>query len=46
MWNTPLLKKLGIATLPANIISDKSGKVLARNLSGVELSKKLDELLK
>ena len=46
MWQTPILGQLGITCLPANIVADKSGKVLARNLATVELRKKLDELLK
>lgn len=46
MWQMPVLSQLGITCIPANIVSDKSGKILARNLANTELRKKLDELLK
>lgn len=45
MFQSPLLAQLGIATLPANIVSDKQGKIVARNLSSSELEKKVKQML-
>lgn len=46
MWNTPLLEKTGIATVPGNIITDKSGKIIARNLDSQQLEDKIKSILK
>lgn len=32
MWDTPILKQFGLATVPGNIITDNGGKVIGRNL--------------
>ena len=45
MFQSPVLAQLGIATLPANIVSDKQGNIIARNLSGNDLQSKVKELL-
>lgn len=37
MWDTPLLRKLGICTVPGNVVADESGKIIARGLNSREL---------
>lgn len=46
MWDTPLLAKFGIATIPGNIIADKSGKIIARNLNASQLRERIESILK
>ena len=46
MWETPLLSKFGFGDLPANIIVDNKGRIIARNLSPMKLDEKIEELLK
>ena len=46
LWQSPVLSQLGIATLPANIIVDKQGNIVARNLSMSDLKDKIEALLK
>lgn len=46
LWKSPILAQLGIATVPANIITDKKGIVVARNLTTIKLKEKIEELLK
>lgn len=46
MWQSPILKTLGINTLPGNIVVDEDGTILARNLSADKMKKKVNELLK
>lgn len=45
MFQSPALAQLGIATLPANIVSNKHGKIIARNLSSTDLQDKVKLLL-
>ena len=45
MFQSPVLAQLGIATMPANIVSDKHGKIIARNLSSTDLQDKVKLLL-
>ena len=45
MWQSPVLTQLGIATIPANIVTDKQGTIVARNLSSNDLQKKVKEML-
>lgn len=45
MFQSPILAQLGIATLPANIVTDKQGFVIARNLSPSDLQDKVKTLL-
>ena len=45
LWQSPLLARLGMATIGDNIVFDDKGKVLARNLSSPDLRKKLEELV-
>jgi hypothetical protein len=46
MWETPLLGKFGFCDLPANVVTDNKGRVLARNLSPMKLDEKIEGLLK
>jgi len=47
MWQSPTVLTMGFATIPANIIADKNGKIIARDLSTPNaIEDKLNELLK
>ena len=43
-WGNEAAKAYGIRAIPANVLLDKDGKILAKNLRGEELTKKLEEL--
>ncbi len=45
-WGNGAAKTYGIRAIPANLLLDKDGKILARNLYGDDLEKKLAEVLK
>ncbi len=45
MFQSPVLAQLGIATMPSNIVSDKQGNIIARNLSSADLQSKVKALL-
>ena len=45
MFQSPLLGQLGIATIPANILSDKDGIIIGRNLSSNDLQDKIKKML-
>lgn len=45
MWETPLLRKLGLWYIPDNIITDSQGKIIAHTLHVSELQKKARELI-
>jgi peroxiredoxin len=45
-WGNAAAKMYGIRAIPANLLLDKEGKILARNLYGSDLEKKLKEVLK
>ena len=47
MWQTPLVDKFGLATVPGTIVADKQGKIIARNLpESKDLKEKVESLLK
>lgn len=46
VWTSPLLTTFGIGTVPTNIVADKSGKVVARDLNPQQLREKISQLLK
>lgn len=46
MWDTPLLTTFGLANVPGNVVFDKGGKVVARNLNAQQLEDKIKDLLK
>lgn len=44
-WNSAPAKLYGVRAIPANVLIDPKGVIIARNLRGEELDKKLEELL-
>ena len=46
VFDSPLLKKIGVKSMPDNIIMDTSGKVVARGLKPNDLRDKLEQMLK
>lgn len=44
-WQADVVKQYGIQAIPQNLLLDPKGKIVAKNLSGEELQKKLSELL-
>lgn len=45
-WGNEAGKIFGISSIPQNLLLDKEGKILAKNLRGPELDAKLEEILK
>lgn len=45
-WQNEVAKQYGIQAIPQNLLIDPKGKIIAKNLSGVQLQKKLNEILK
>jgi peroxiredoxin len=45
-WDNDIAKKFNIRTIPQNILIDPTGKIIARNLQGDELSKTLVKIFK
>ncbi|MEI6749294.1 MAG: TlpA disulfide reductase family protein [Bacteroidota bacterium] len=45
-WGNAAGKLYGVRSIPANVLLDKNGKIIARNLQGEALQAKLAELLK
>jgi peroxiredoxin len=45
-WDNAVAKQYGIRAIPANILIDPQGKIIAKNLSGEELQQKLAEVLR
>lgn len=44
-WSNEAALKYGVSAIPQNFLIDPSGKIIAKNLRGEELLKKLEELL-
>jgi len=44
-WDNAAAKQYGVMSIPASYLLDKEGKIIASNLRGEELVKKLEELL-
>jgi len=44
-WNNAVAKQYGIRAIPQNLLIDPSGKIIAKNIRGEELGKKLSEVL-
>jgi len=44
-WKNAVAKQYGIMAIPQNFLIDPAGKIIARNLRGADLEKKLEELL-
>lgn len=45
MWQSPILGQLGFATVGANVVTDRTGNIVARNLTNREMKDKLKEIL-
>jgi peroxiredoxin len=45
-WNNATAKLYGINSIPANILLDKTGKIIGKNLRGEKLRERMTELLK
>ena len=45
-WDAPSALRYGVDAIPANVLLDKEGKIIAVNLEGQALEKKLKTLLK
>jgi hypothetical protein len=46
LWQSPLVAKLGITSVPDNIVTDKDGNIICRNLKPEDLYSKIESLLK
>lgn len=46
MWDDPIAKQYNIRAIPATLILDQNGVIVAKNLRGEELESKIAELLK
>jgi hypothetical protein len=46
MCDSPLMQKMGFTTIPANLIVDRSGTVVERNLTPQQLEDKIKDLLR
>jgi thiol-disulfide isomerase/thioredoxin len=44
-WDNAAAKLYGVMSIPASFLLDKDGKIIASNLRGAELDKKLEEIL-
>ena len=44
-WNNAVAKQYGIQAIPQNLLLDPQGKIIAKNLRGEALKKKMEELL-
>jgi peroxiredoxin len=45
MWQTPMVRSLGLVDVPCNIIANKNGRIVARDIPTKDLQKKVEELL-
>lgn len=45
-WQNAVARQYGIQAIPQNFLIDPSGKIIAKNLSGADLEKKLEEIMK
>ena len=45
-WQSKVATKYGIQSIPSNFLIDTSGKIIAKNLRGEDLEKKLSEIFK
>jgi peroxiredoxin len=44
-WDNAVAKKYGIRAIPQNLLLDPTGKIIAKNIRGEELQKKLEEVM-
>lgn len=45
-WQSPVVRLYNFDAIPTNVLIDKKGKIIAKNLRGAELEKKLEEVFK
>jgi len=45
-WQSPVVALYNFNSIPTNVLIDKEGKILAKNLRGEDLEKKLEEVFK
>ena len=45
-WDNAVAKQYGIRAIPQNLLLDPTGKIIAKNIRGEELQKKLEEVIK
>lgn len=45
-WGNEAGKLFGITSIPQNLLLDKEGKIVAKNLRGIDLENKLEEIIK
>jgi hypothetical protein len=45
-WQSPVVALYNFNSIPANVLIDKEGNILAKNLRGEALEQKLEEVLK
>ena len=45
-WANEAGKLYGISSIPSNLLLDKTGKIVAKNLRGADLEAKLEEIIK
>lgn len=45
-WNNEAAKSYGISSIPSNLLLDENGIIIAKNLRGEDLRKKVEEILK
>lgn len=45
MWETPVIKKIGLSYLPDNVVFDSQGKITGVSLNYMSLTKTVDEML-
>ncbi|MNY49901.1 hypothetical protein D3C86_1853660 [compost metagenome] len=44
-WQSPLAKEYNVEAIPYSVLLDKNGVIVAKNLRGEELEKKVAELM-
>lgn len=44
-WSNEAAAKYNIQSIPQNFLIDPTGKIVAKNLRGIDLNNKLDEIL-
>ena len=44
-WNDPIAKLYQVSAIPATFILDENGIIIAQNLRGIQLERKVEELL-
>lgn len=45
-WDNAVAKQFGIRAIPQNLLIDPNGKIIAKNIRGEELNKKLEEVIR